>query len=115
VNKNYVCPFYLCSVQAGFPSPAEDYVEKQLDINEYLIANSSTTFFVRAYGDSMRDAGIHDGSILVVDRAREAVGRNIVIAVINGELTVKRVCLQDGSLHLVPENSKYKKIKITLQ
>lgn len=106
-------PLYLCGVQAGFPSPADDYIDRQLDLNEYMVQNPAATFFVRAYGDSMRDSGIHDGSILVVDRAREADSGDIVVAVINGELTVKRVRQDRGKLYLCAENPEYPEMEIT--
>jgi DNA polymerase V len=106
-------PLYLSGVQAGFPSPAEDHIDRQLDLNEYMVQNPAATFFVRACGDSMRDAGIHDGSILVVDRSREPGRRSIVVAVINGELTVKRIEHKGEDLYLLPENPQYQEIKIT--
>jgi DNA polymerase V len=87
-------PLFLSGVSAGFPSPVEDYVDRKLDLNELLIKNPAATFFVRVAGDSMIDAGIHNDDILIVDRALEAGNGKIVIAVYNGELTVKRL-LQD--------------------
>jgi DNA polymerase V len=83
-------PLFLESVSAGFPSPADDYLENKLDLNQHLIKNPPATFFVRVTGDSMVDAGIYSGDILVVDRSLNPKDGNIVIAVINGELTVKR-------------------------
>ncbi|MFP4168501.1 MAG: LexA family protein [Desulfonatronovibrionaceae bacterium] len=106
-------PLYLSGVQAGFPSPADDHIDRQLDLNEYLVENPAATFFVRACGDSMRDAGIHDGAILVVDRAREPGGRSIVVAVVNGELTVKRVRREGEKMFLLPENPDYPALEIT--
>ena len=78
-------------VAAGFPSPADDYVEKNLDLNELLVQKPAATFFVRAQGESMLGAGIHPNDILVVDRSIEAVPGKIVICALNGELTVKRL------------------------
>ena len=80
-------PLYLATVMAGFPSPADDFIDKTLDLNEFLISHPEATFFVRVYGDSMRDAGLSTGDILVVDRALEPVHNRIVIAALNGELT----------------------------
>jgi len=105
-------PLYLSPVAAGFPSPAEDYIETALDLNEYLVRNPAATFMVRVSGDSMTGAGIHDGDVLVVDRAEEAVHGKIVVAVLDGELTVKRLRLKDGECALVPENPRYKAIRI---
>jgi DNA polymerase V len=100
-------------VEAGFPSPAEDYVEGQLDLNKHLIKHPAATFFVRATGDSMIHAGIFPGDILIVDRSIEPVDKKVVIAVINGELTVKRFRKIDGKAFLVPENEKYRAIELT--
>ena len=97
-------PLSLSCVPAGFPSPVEDYVEGSLDLNEHLIAHKEATFFVRVRGDSMAGAGIRNGDLLVVDRAREATDGDIVIAVVDGELTVKRLYKRGGNLRLMPEN-----------
>jgi DNA polymerase V len=107
------CPLFLAPVEAGFPSPAEDYVEGQLDLNKHLIKHPAATFFVRAAGDSMINAGIFPGDILIVDRSIEPADKKVVIAVINGALTVKRFRKMDGKAFLVPENEKYKAIEIT--
>lgn len=105
-------PLYLAPVSAGFPSPAEDYLDQALDLNELCIAHPAATFYVRASGDSMRDAGIHSGDILVVDRALEAKHGRIVIAAVDGELTVKRLRQLDGRLFLAPENPAYTPLEI---
>ena len=105
-------PLFMVPVSAGFPSPAEDYIEGKLDLNKYLIKHPSATFFVRVTGDSMIDAGIHPGDILIVDRAIEAVHKKVVVAVINGELTVKRICQTKSGLILLPENENYAPIAI---
>lgn len=100
-------PIYLANVQAGFPSPAEDYLDKTLDLNELLIAHPAATFFVRVSGDSMQNAGIFSGDILVVDRSLEAADNKIVIAIVSGEFTVKRLKIREGRISLVPENPSY--------
>ncbi|EFL52993.1 Peptidase S24/S26A/S26B, conserved region [Solidesulfovibrio fructosivorans JJ]] len=105
-------PFYLTPVSAGFPSPAEDYLDQALDLNDLCIAHPAATFYVRASGESMRGAGIQSGDILVVDRAEEARPGRIVIAAVDGELTVKRLKHMDGRLFLAPENDAYKPIEI---
>jgi DNA polymerase V len=94
-------------VPAGFPSPATDYEENKLDLNRHLIRNSAATFFVRAAGDSMIGAGIHTGDLLIVDRSLEPKDKNVVIAVVNGELTVKRIRIQKKKIALEPENENY--------
>jgi DNA polymerase V len=106
-------PFYIASVSAGFPSPAEDYLEKELDLNEHLIRHPAATFFVRVSGNSMKDIGILPGDILIVDRSLEAKDGKIIIGVINGEFTVKRIIRQGKKIFLQPENAKYNPIEIT--
>jgi DNA polymerase V len=105
-------PFFAVPVQAGFPSPAEDYLEQNLDLNEHLIQHPAATFFVRVDGDSMKGAGIHRGDILIVDRALEPVNGRIVIAVVQGEFTVKRIRICAEKISLEPENPHYKSIEI---
>lgn len=106
-------PLYLTSISAGFPSPAEDYIDRRLDLNEFLIRHPAATFFVRVEGDSMIDAGIHSGDILIVDRALEPSDNKIVIAVLNGELTVKRIRKIKEKLYLTAENPDFKKVELT--
>ena len=106
-------PVFMIPVSAGFPSPAEDYIEDQLDLNKYLIKHPSATFFVKVKGDSMIDASIHSGDILIVDRSIDPGNKKVVIAVIDGELTLKRIRMIKGKLFLVPENNKYKPVEIT--
>jgi DNA polymerase V len=100
-------PLMLERVAAGFPSPAGDYIESRLDLNEHLIQHPSATFFVRVAGDSMTGAGIHDGDILIVDRSLEPRSGSIVIAAVNGALTVKRLLKQAGRCILKPENDAF--------
>ena len=106
-------PLYQCAVAAGFPSPAEDEVDERLDLNEFLIKHPAATFFVRAAGSSMINAGIHHNDLLIVDRSLEPVPGKIVIAVINGELTVKRLHKAGGRVQLLAENEAYAPIDIT--
>lgn len=105
-------PLFAVPVKAGFPSPAEDYLEQNLDLNEYLIQHPSATFFVRVDGESMRGAGIQKGDILIVDRSLEPSHGKIVIAVINGEFTVKRLRLHQDKVFLEPENPQFSPIEI---
>lgn len=111
-GKTYKLPLYGCSVRAGFPSPADDYIEMHLDLNDHLIHHPAATFFVRASGDSMVNAGIHDGDMLIVDRSVEPTHGRVVIAAINDELTVKRLSKLNGKIQLLPANDKYKPIDI---
>jgi DNA polymerase V len=105
-------PLFNESVKAGFPSPADDFIDKHIDLNELLIRHPAATFFVRVKGDSMVNAGIFSGDVLVVDKALEAKNNCIVIAVINGELTVKRLRKTGERVQLVPENDNYSIIEI---
>lgn len=105
-------PLLASSVRAGFPSPADDYIDKCLDLNELLIRHPAATFFVRASGDSMSGAGIHSGDILVVDRALEPSHHSIVIAALDGELTVKRLVREGGKVFLAPENPEFDAIEV---
>ena len=103
-------PFYSDPVKAGFPSPAQDYVERTLDLNELCIRHPTATFFVRVEGDSMIEAGIYDGDVLVVDRSVEAEHGDIVVAAVGNEFTVKELCTRP-SLCLLPRNPAYKPIR----
>lgn len=105
-------PLFTVRVSAGFPSPADDYIEHTLDLNEKLIRHPAATFFVRVSGDSMQGAGIYDGDLLVVDRALEPQDRSIVIAVVNGEFTLKRLKKEQGRIWLMPENPAYAPIEL---
>lgn len=105
--------FFLNSVQAGFPSPADDYVEKQLDLNELLIDHPAATFFVRVEGNSMIDAQIFSGDVLIIDRSLQAQSGSIVVAILNGEFTVKRIVKKQGKLFLVAENPAFPPLAIT--
>jgi len=105
-------PLFNCRVAAGFPSPADDYVEQTLDLNQLLVQKPAATFFVRAEGESMIGAGIHNNDILVVDRSLEASSGKIVICALNGELTVKRLAHHNGDLILQAENPDYPDIPI---
>lgn len=101
------------SVQAGFPSPAENHIERELDLNQLVIKHPAATFFIKVEGESMCDANIHTGDILVVDRSIRATSGKIIIAVLDGEFTVKRLITNKTETFLSPENSNYQKIEIT--
>lgn len=103
--------FFRQEIPAGFPSPAADYSEQGLDLNDYLIAHRASTFIFTVVGDSMKDSGILDGDKVVVDRAIEPRHRHIVIAVVNREYTIKRLYKRAGVLELRPENPAFKPIR----
>jgi len=105
-------PHFVSGIQAGFPSPADDYIDKKLDLNDLLVKHPASTFYVRVSGESMRDAGILSGDLLVVDRAVMPKPNHIILAVIQGEFTVKRYVIKNGVSYLVPENEDYPVIKI---
>jgi len=109
-GKSLSRPLLGSHVPAGFPSPAQDYIEASLDLNEYLITHPNATFFVRVEGFSMVEAGILPDDLLIVDRSIEAVNNKIVIALVDGELTVKRLKIIDGFYWLVPENPEFRAI-----
>ncbi len=111
-HKFYRLPLYQGLVAAGFPSPAEDDIEDKLDLNELLIKHPTATFFLKVSGTSMINAGIHDGDILIVDRSLEPAHGKIVIAALNGELTVKRLHLEKNKVQLVAENPAYAPIEV---
>lgn len=106
-------PLFVPTISAGFPSPAEDFIDKKLDLNEYLIRNQPATFLVRVHGNSMENAGILNGDILVIDRSLEPADGRIVIGVINGEFTVKRILKKSGKFFMQPENENFKPLEIT--
>ena len=108
-------PVFLERVPAGFPSPAGDYLEGKLDLNQYLIKHPAATYFVRVTGDSMVEAGIHSGDLLIVDRSLEPSDGKIVIAVLDGELTVKRLERRKGTLRLLPANKNYEPLEVSEQ
>ena len=117
LNSKVLLPIYLCKVEAGFPSPAENYVEQELDLKEHLIRNSDSTFLVRATGKSMVNVGISPGDILVVDRSLEAKNNSIIIVSIDGELTVKRLIKDNDNkkLYLKSENLDYPNIDLKIE
>ena len=106
-------PLYISKVSAGFPSPAEDYVELSIDFNHFLIDKPHATFCVRVKGNSMEGAGIQDGAMLIVDRSKEATNGKIIIGSLNGEFTVKRIKKVENDLYLLPEHPNYKPIHVT--
>lgn len=111
--KSLYLPLYSSPVSCGFPSPADDYIETPLDLNEHLITKPAATFFVRAKGDSMIGAGIFDNDLIIIDRSKTPAHDHIVLAVVNGEFTLKRLIKQHTHIWLYPDNPKYQPLKIT--
>jgi DNA polymerase V len=105
-------PLYASQPAAGFPAPGDDQVENILDINDLVVKNPASTFFVRVEGDSMIGAGIFSGDVLVVDRSVDPSDKMIVVAAVNGELVVKRLSIQKNMQLLVSENANYAPITI---
>lgn len=111
-NKVYI-PLFLNPVRAGFPSPAEDFKEKDLDLNEYLIQHPASTYMVRVKGDSMIDLGYYPGDILIVDKSKIPVNGSLIIAGIDYEFTFKKYIKEGDKIKLIPANKKYQPIVIT--
>ena len=111
-NTQINTPIFLDKVSAGFPSPATDYMENKLDLNEYLIKHPAATFIVKANGSSMTSASIYSDDLLIVDRSIAPKNNNIVIASIFGDLTVKKLKKKETSLFLVPANNDYPSIEV---
>ena len=111
-NKQILTPVFLDSVSAGFPSPATDYMENKLDLNEHLIKHPAATFIVRAKGTSMKEASILSGDLLIVDRSLTPKNNDIVIASVFGDLTVKKLKKKEDSLFLLSANSDYPSIEV---
>lgn len=106
-------PLASSGVSAGFPSPAEDHLEGTLDLNKALIRHAAATFFVRVDGDSMKDDSIHNGDLLIVDRAIEPYGGCVAVCYIDGEFTLKRLIVENDTITLMPANKRYKPIIIS--
>ena len=105
-------PLIEAGLSAGFPSPAEDYIEMRLDLNKELIKNPSSTFFGRVNGNSMIEAGIYDGDILIIDKSIEPKNNSVLVCFIDGEFTVKKVSIIKNEMYLIPENKDFSPIKI---
>lgn len=111
-NSQAHVPLFSSKVRAGFPSPADDYIEDRLDLNERYIKDKNATFLIKVEGDSMKDIGIFAGDVLIVDRSITPKNGHIVIAALDGELTVKRLSIKSTGVFLVPENDKYPPILV---
>ena len=109
IDSKLELPLYESCIPAGFPSPAQEYLGDTMDLNDYLIKNPTASFFAKVEGESMIDAGIYAGDLVVVDRSITASNGNIVIAAVNNEFTIKRLSTKDG-IKLMPENPDYQPI-----
>lgn len=105
-------PFFSELVHAGFPSPADDYIESRLDISKLLIKNPASTYYIKVTGNSMIGSGIFSGDIIIVDKSLTIKNNDIIVASINGDFTVKRFVKENDKIFLVPANPDYEKIKI---
>ena len=112
VKSKIELPLVEATISAGFPSPADDYSEARLDLNKELISNESATFYARVRGDSMTLAGISDGDLLIIDKSKTPANGSIVVCLIDGEFTVKRLQKKGNQFFLMPENENYQPIKI---
>lgn len=106
-------PFISSGIKAGFPSPAADFDESKISLDNVLVKNREATFYAKASGNSMIGAGINDGDIMVIDRSLEPQNNKIAVCFIDGEFTVKRINIQENCVYLMPENKNYQPIKVT--
>lgn len=112
IKNNSLIPLFEATISAGFPSAADHGIQEYLDLNRHLVKHPAATFFVKVEGDSMILAGIHSGDTLIVDKALEAKSGNVIVAIYNGEFTVKRLLKKDDRLFLIPENPRYPQLEI---
>ncbi len=115
INSMLPLVLYSGRIAAGFPSPVDDYTDERIDLNHHLVRHKEATFFLRVQGESMLGAGIHDGDLLIVDRAIDAIDGKVVIASLDGELTVKRLSIQGDTVRLMPESPAYPVIEISFE
>lgn len=106
-------PYIASGISAGFPSPALDFIDLSIDLNRHLVKHPSSTFYGRVKGDSMKDAGIHDGDLLVIDKSLNPTNDKIAVCYIDGEFTLKRIRLEKDCCWLMPANDQYSPIKVS--
>ena len=106
-------PYVENGISAGFPSPAEDFIDISIDLNKEFIQNPNSTFYGRVRGDSMIGAGLNNGDLLIIDKSLEATDNKIAVCFIDGEFTVKRIKIVEDCIYLVAENEAYSPIKVT--
>lgn len=113
ITSSLPLPYADEGIKAGFPSPAQDYMEQAIDLNKEIVKHPASTFYGRVTGDSMRDEGIEEGDILVIDKSLELMDDDLAVCFLDGEFTVKRVRLEPNAAWLVPSNTSYPLIKVT--
>lgn len=113
INTVLFLPLAGSDISAGFPSPADDHLDIVIDLNQELIKHKDATFYGRVKGDSMQDAGIHHGDLLIIDKSLEPTSGKIAVCFIDGEFTVKRIEIKKDVIWLIAENKNYKPIKVT--
>ena len=99
-------------ISAGFPSPADDFKEIRISLDKELVKNTESTFYARVSGDSMKDAGLSNGDLIIIDRSLHPENNKIGVCFLDGEFTVKRIIIEQNNIYLKPENKNYKKIKV---
>jgi DNA polymerase V len=114
-STNLELPFFDLGISAGFPSPAQDFSELRIDLNNEFIKNRDTTFVLKVKGHSMKNAGIFDGDFIIVDKSLEPQNGKIAVCQIDGEFTVKRIKIERNVVWLIPENEEYTPIKVTAE
>jgi len=112
-GSNLELPYIESGIMAGFPSPAEDFIDLSIDLNQELVRNPSSTFYARVKGNSMNDAGISDGDLLIIDKSLEPKNSKIAVCFIDGEFTIKRIKIEKDCCWLVPANTDFNPIKVT--
>ncbi len=115
VSSELPLPYADGGIKAGFPSPAQDYMEQAIDLNKELIKHPASTFYGRVKGDSMIDANVHDGDILVIDKSLDPQNGDMAVCYIDGEFTIKYIKIEKDVIWLVPANEEYKPIKVTIE
>lgn len=113
ISSSLPIPYADEGIRAGFPSPAQDYMEQAIDLNKEIVRHPASTFYGRVVGDSMRDEGIEEGDILVIDKSLELMDDDLAVCFLDGEFTIKRVRLEPDAAWLVPSNPDYPLIKVT--
>lgn len=108
-------PYVESGISAGFPSPADDFLDLSIDLNKELVKNASSTFYGRVKGDSMKDAGINNGDLLIIDKSLEPQNGKVAVCFIDGEFTVKRIKIEADTIWLIAENKDYQPIKVTAE
>lgn len=106
---------FIGGIAAGFPSPAEDFLDTSIDLNKELIKNPSSTFYGRVKGNSMRDAGVENGDLLIIDKSQQPKNGMIAVCFLDGEFTIKKIKIENNCLWLVPANSDFNPIQVTAE